>query len=358
MSTEVAIPSQELQLTPQQQGWLKLASMKSALFADLEKAELAVQGQINLISVDKPLTAIGEALVTAKNTAAAAKEQRLGFTNMLNEKLVAPAMAFEKRSAELISGAEKIELEARKIEAAKIEAINAKNKEKAALQAHITNQYYAIAQQFRNRLYGYIAQHYQSALATKLAVENVEQYKAELIQLFAKEPTPPMVKFNRALVTDAEALEIFKNIPVFERQPVIEAAVAELHSTFAMYDQDLANAEAAIQASKKHTEQQAAQQSQAVAIQQAVNTIAAVADTPTIEGPKIKKVLKVKEENTTVWLTTVLGLFHLYMPHLLGYLRVKDFAKLNVGQMAEALAKMVNETGELLPGLKMEEVCK
>jgi hypothetical protein len=40
------------------------------------------------------------------------------------------------------------------------------------------------------------------------------------------------------------------------------------------------------------------------------------------------------------------------------YVKVKSWAKLSIGQMAEALAKHISETGETFANLTTEEVCK
>jgi hypothetical protein len=39
-------------------------------------------------------------------------------------------------------------------------------------------------------------------------------------------------------------------------------------------------------------------------------------------------------------------------------LRVKSWTKLTIGQMADALAKHINETGNIIPGIETIEVCK
>jgi len=91
-----------MQLTQQQNGWLRLADMKTSLFEELQKAELQVQGILSEINSDN--------LKSAKSVMAEAKEKRMSFTRLIDEKLLNPAMDYEKRMNQVISAAAVVEL--------------------------------------------------------------------------------------------------------------------------------------------------------------------------------------------------------------------------------------------------------
>jgi len=99
-----------MNLTPVQSGWIKLPDIKTALFDELQRAELAVQDYINGVD-GNPLDVIQHNIKSAKQVMADAKSKRLEFTRMIDEKLITPATAFEKRMAEQIEQATAIELE-------------------------------------------------------------------------------------------------------------------------------------------------------------------------------------------------------------------------------------------------------
>ena len=44
--------------------------------------------------------------------------------------------------------------------------------------------------------------------------------------------------------------------------------------------------------------------------------------------------------------------------HVNKYVKVKSWAKLSIGQMADALSKHISETGETFANLETEEICK
>src|SRR5688572_29097473 len=152
------------ELTPTQIGWLKLELTKRTLFADMQKNELAIQNKLAKITEDKDLPSVQNKLKEAKEIKETSKGQRLHFTNMLQEKLIAPSMEFEKRNEVLIADASKHELALRTDAWQKQQADQAKDKEIADYKAFIINEYARKAATYRIDLNKMIEGAYQDCL--------------------------------------------------------------------------------------------------------------------------------------------------------------------------------------------------
>lgn len=350
MSTETAQYLPATQLTPQQQGWLSLATYKDQVFAALQQGELAVQATLANLPDDLPT--VQDRLKTAKQQAAQSKELRLQFTNMLNEKLAKPAMEFEKRSEALIATASGKELQLRKAEEAKQQAAADLLREENQLTAHITNENYRVSTEYRTALNRWVTDFY----AAQLRAKKQQPDMAELENILRSvKPTAP-VAFQLRLVSQQRAMEIYAGIPRPEMTAILNEVLASMPDRFALYAQDLQNAEAAAKAAEEAQTKQEAEAKQTVELTAATNTLMAQAETTVVNAVHVKRNLKVVEENTQVWAMAVMGHFIKNLPAAAPKLRVKTWAKLSIGQMAEALAKVAGDTEELFSGINFEEI--
>lgn len=332
------------QLTVQQQGWIRLADMKATLFEELQNAELEIQGILTEINA--------ETLKTAKNKMASAKEKRMSFTRLIDEKLLNPAMEYEKRMANVINAAAVIELEQRKKAEAEAFEAQAIINEEAEFKAHLINEYHRIGAE--NRL------NYEKAINAwyRVGLEKGDLELSYIITILACIIEPEMNKFNRKYISEERAMEIFLTIEKYDKAQDIENAKQIAVEKYANFKNDVANSEIAIIALEQAAKQRETEITQEIAITTATNTLIAQAETVVIETPKIKRELKIVVVESEMWAISVTNNFIRLLPHLAKYLRLKSWSKLTIGQMADALAKYMTETGTTIGNLKTEEVCK
>lgn len=346
-----------MNLTPQQNGWIKLSDIKSALFDDLQRAELAVQDYINGIE-GNPLDVVQHNIKSAKQVMADAKSKRLEFTRMIDEKLINPTMEFEKRMAANIESGSAIELELRKQAAESAQTQQLIANEAAALKAHIVNEWFRIAAQYRYELERITLESYQNCLKDKQPPHCIPTMVQDMKRIIDEWKLPEFEKFERKFVPDGHAKEIFDSIEKYNPENDLQTAKNNVSAIWSTYANDLANADAAIESIEKHKQVAEMAMQMDLELETATNALIAEAETLIVETPKVKKEMKIVAEETEQWAKTIVSNFVRLWPYCNKYVRVKSWQKLTIGQMADALAKHINETGNNIPGIEIVEVCK
>jgi hypothetical protein len=346
-----------MNLTPIQSGWIKLADIKTALFDELQRAELAVQDYMNSIE-GNPLDVVQHNIKSAKQVMADAKSKRLEFTRMIDDKLITPATAFEKRMAEQIEQAAAIELEMRKQAAENAGKQQAIANETAALKAHIVNEWFRIAAQYRHELERVTLESYQNCLKEKHPTHSIPAMVQDMTRILNAWNLPEFQKFERKLVSDGLAKEIYDSIEKYNPANDLQTAIKNISVIWSTYANDLANADVAIESIEKHKQIAEMAFEMDLEFETATNALIAEAEMPVVETPKVKKEIKIKVDETEQWAKTIVSNFVRLWPYVNQYVRVKSWAKLTIGQMADALAKHINETGNVIPGIETIEVCK
>ena len=346
-----------MNLTPVQSGWIKLADIKTALFDELQRAELAVQDYMNGIE-GNPLDVVQHNIKSAKQVMADAKAKRLEFTRMIDEKLITPATAFEKRMAEQIEQAAAIELEMRKQAAENAQKQQAIANETAALKAHIVNEWFRIAAQYRHDMERITLESYQNCLKSKQPVESIPNMIHDMKSILDNWKLPEFQKFERKLVSDGLAKEIYDSIEKYNPADDLETAIKNISVIWSTYSNDLANVDVAIESIEKHKQIAEMAFEMDLEFETATNALIAEAETMIVETPKVKKEIKIKVDESEQWAKTIVSNFVRLWPYVNQYVRVKSWTKLTIGQMADALAKHINETGNVIPGIETIEVCK
>lgn len=341
-------------MSVQQAGWLKLAEMKSTLFTGLQNGELSIQATLKDVSETASLPDIQTAIKTAKAQMKSDQEARKGFTGLIEEKLTSPAMAFEKRNAAAIAAAEVTELTVRKRESAKAQEVALLAQEVAQFQAHIQNEYYRIAATYRQQLAYIINNAYTQSLKNK-SLADIIGMEATL----QAQEVPKFVKYNRVLLGDEQAMKIFSSITAYNKTDDLKNAITALHYQWSMFEQDVANADAAIEATNKAAQEAAQEAQQEAAVEMATNTLLAQSEFTAIpEGPKVKKTMQVEVVNSEAWAKAVLANFIKNWADCAALVRVKSWDKLSLAQMAAALGQLATSTGETFAGLSLVEVEK
>jgi hypothetical protein len=346
-----------MNLTPIQSGWIKLADIKTALFNDLERAELAVQAYMNGIE-GNTLDVVQNNIKSAKIVMADAKAKRLEFTRMIDDKLITPATAFEKRMAEQIEQAAAIELEMRKAAAENAGKQQAIANETAALKAHIVNEWFRIAAQYRHELERVTLESYSNCLKNRVPVDQLQAMTSDMERILNAWNLPEFQKFERKLVSDGLAKEIYDSIEKYNPANDLKTAIKNISVIWSTYANDLANADVAIESIEKHKQVAEMAMKMDLEFETATNALIAEAETMIIETPKVKKEIKIKVDETEQWAKTIVSNFVRLWPYVNQYVRVKSWTKLTIGQMADALAKHINETGNVIPGIETIETCK
>jgi hypothetical protein len=346
-----------MNLTPVQSGWIKLADIKTALFDELQRAELMVQNLTNDIQ-GKSLDVVQANLKRAKQTLSDAKAKRLEFTRMIDDKLINPTMAFEKRMTENIDTTAAHELELRKAAAAEAEKGQLIANETAALKAHIVNEWFRIAAQYRYELEQITIESYQNCLRSKVPVDQMEHMTTDMIRILDNWKLPEFQKFERKFVPDGHAKEIFDSIDKYDPANDLKRAKENVSNVWSTYANDLANADVAIAHIEREKMENESKLKTEIALETATNTLIAEAEKLIVDAPKVKKEIKIVVVESEQWAKTIVANFVRLWPYANKYVRVKSWTKLTIGQMADALAKHINETGNIIPGVEIEEICK
>jgi predicted metal-dependent hydrolase len=198
---------------------------------------------------------------------------------------------------------------------------------------------------------------YINCIKVKVPVDQLDAMIADLQSIMSRFDLSSFVKFQRMFITDQEALDIFHSIDKYEPSNDLAYYQSLVTDRFAMYAHDLANEESL---AKLLQEQQirVAQAEQELKADIATNTLIAQAETLIVETPKVKREIKIVVIESEAWAMAVLTNFIKNWQYVNKYVKVKSWAKLSIGQMAEALAKHISETGETFTNLQTEEVCK
>lgn len=361
LAVELDIPAAAIPLLkPLQLGWIGLSKKKTDLTEALIKAELAVQATLLNIEQEKDLPKIQLAISTAKNQAAAAKERRLLFTRMLDERMIGPLMLFEKNNDELIAKASKYELATRSTAATVANKVQLKATEEAQYKAHIVNEYLRVAADYRLTLENRIMFYYKQSLERKTEVSHIPALKQDIKGELPNIELVPFVKFARSLVTDVEAVAIFNAIAKYDPAPDLAKAIEQVDTQFSLYANDLKNATVAIASVEEQIQQRNAEVFEAVSTEVAVNTLIASAGVPQINVPKVKKSVAVVVDGTSeAWAMAVIGNGTKNWQVIKTYLKVKSWDKLSLGHIAVALGKLKTDFPDTeMKGIIFEDVEK
>lgn len=341
----------------QMSAWEVVVRKKNELTQTLTNAELELQGILLSANVSD-YKAIDEALATYRKKHGELKENRLTFTRLIEEKLFAPLMAFEKR-ADPKSNEQYLKLDTASLElrkaaneaAAKVQALE---NEIASFISHCTNENLRLEANYINELNNQIDIGYAAMLEA-----NVNPPMLGNIEVNMKAVKVGAVsKFNAVLLTKEQMQEVCKCITLPNYAQILADKIAFLPQVFLNYESDLANKAAAIERRELDAKIAAQEAAAKVEAEASVNNLIASAGTVQIETAKIKKELKIEPINSQAWAQLIMTQFIANLPTLVSYLRVKTWANLSIQQMADAMAKHANDTGETFKGIVYVEVLK
>jgi hypothetical protein len=251
--------------------------------------------------------------------------------------------------------------EANKVELAKRLAIESEAKEQqlhanevALYKAHIVNEWTRIAHEYRSNLQKMIDSSYINCIKARVDVAKVPDMIADLVNILAKIELSNFQKFDINFISSQEALEIFYSIDKYEQSGDLKYYQELVAVKFEMYAHDFNSVE------KLEEEQRirVAQSEQELKADLAINTLIAQSETLIVETPKVKREIKIVVIESEAWAMAIMTNFIKNWQHVNKYVKVKSWAKLSIGQMADALAKHISETGETFANIETEEICK
>lgn len=340
-------------LTPQHQAWISLAEAKNDVLAELTQAELNAQ---SLLVVDATShAAIDAALASYRKAHTEMVELRKGFTSQIEKGITQPLMAFEKRvdpaNNEVYQRLNATSLSLRKTEAGNVAKINQVNAEIAQFKAHCTNEFFRVAAEYRTAIRAEITNQYTFWLNEGVPPDMVKlRTGLELIEV------PAADKFKPVLLTKEHMTEAYATLHQPDYAAIFSEMMEEMDTTFANFRSDLANKPKAIE-----RQQQAAQMADLADARQttdeaAINTLIVTSEAVMFDTPKIKQTLNIIIVESEAWAKTIMAGFIANMPAMAKYIRVKSWANLSIGQMAEYLGKLATESEIKINGVEYASV--
>lgn len=373
MATKLLLPAKTDELSPLQKGWLLMAQNRMELFTKLEKDELAIQALLKDVdkkafvkdndtpeTMEKALTEVQKTLKEAKALYEESKDARLFFTNMINEKLIEPAMAFEKRNKELIDKTAWKEVEFRRDIVKKNDAFKQLQNQRIMFKAHCENEWGRKAAVYRADLKQLIADSYTTALKQKQPEKQIPAYIKSIEKMLHDVKLVKFEEMKDNPLSKEECKKIYEATKKYDGKEDLDAAISELHETFKTYKQDLKNSTKAIAAIKEETAEALQQIETDAELDAAQNTLLAKSGTATFSaGPSMKYRMEVVEENSWEWAIDVINAFFKNKNEAQKHLRVKTWSKLSIGQMAESLAKIATaDNSATFKGLTLKKIEK
>lgn len=369
-NTTVAAPAPQFQLpantadlTGLQIGWLQMAHNKVVVFANLQADELKIQALVAeaIAIVDtKQYQLMKDKQNEANTVFATSKQQRLYFTNTINDKVIKPAMEFEKRSEDLLVTLASHDLKMRQAIEQENKVWQSKENEKTRLRAHATNENFRIATEYRGMLKSRINWYYTGLLKREqISRADVDAHIRDIQVELSQIELPLPVKFELKEVSREEAIAIYTEIRPYDPKEDLLRAQTEAVTAFAMYEEDMKNAAAAIEQHNKQLEQENNEAAVSLQAETAINNIVAEAGAVIVGQPvKIKRKMEIVDVNSQQWALTIMATFIKNLPSLIQYVKVTSWSKLTIAQMAKALSQLSTDTGEQFDGFEYKEIVK
>jgi hypothetical protein len=345
------------ELTVQAKSWLQMSDKVANLKNSLQAQELNLQALAN-----KPASTYEEIdgiIVKYDKDLKVMIAERKQFTDMIDDYLIQPVFAYERRAKELPNYhslvMKRLELKQKlNKEAAEQEAIN---DEKATFKSYVENEWIRIQTEYVIELSRIIDKYYQDALEANIEHPDLEPLfkQMELV----KPPKPN--KYSPVLLTKEMMMEINSNIDAPEFDQRLYESVNNATALFRdHYSASFANKTSAIEQMKKDAIAKEAKIKQDAEKSQAINVLVAKAESHsvTIVAPKIKRDLQPIIKDTPQWALNVMMQFIRLEADLWKHIRVKTYANITIEQMAKALAKYHSETGEVINGVEFKEIEK
>lgn len=340
--------------------WNLVGRGKGTMDGRLQKASLALQGILAGYET-KDQASLEAALKAYKKEYAAMIETRKGFTKFLDaakDQCLKVERAYDPLKYEVYLKAEAREFELRKNAVTAASATTDKATETANFKTFVENEYLDIADDYRHSLRCLIHQTYIACLSARTPADKVQGAVNTCVA--AMQATKPRVmnKFDRKLLTNEEALPIFKGIRPPNYGNIYQEMIKELQDKFALYANDLPNAEAICvkqtELFKAAVEKSRAQSESAKSANALVNTATAMTAAPAgMKGVTETTQIKIIDDSWA-WVIRIDAAFAANFEACKDKVRNKKLSGLTVAQKAAAL----DAAGVQVEGVEYEKIEK
>lgn len=325
----------------QQNAWLGLAQEKNKVSAQLTKQELELQSL--LMNVEDKNLDVQLAAYRKKHTELI--EDRRKFTNVIDEKLIQSMMQFEKRSDPKTNiqykDASTRELNYRKQQQEDLNKQKNEADENAAFKSHFLNQFNNIATDYRTKCNNVITRVYADCLYAKTPADAVQPAIDIAIKVLNELQQLEPAKYERKYISVEEAKKIFSAIPQPNFNDIKNEYIEKMRENFSLYENDLANAEAAAKRIETQAVQENTQLQNETQQENAQTTIietAAAYQTPPEGFKGVTEVSRIQIiDNDPTWVLKIITAFLTNFTTCFPKVRVSKYSQLKIEQMCAAL---------------------
>jgi hypothetical protein len=323
--------------------WNLIGRGKAMMDSKLQQASLALQGIIaGWESKDQP--AIEAALQQYKAGYASLAATRKAFTIYLDgakKQCMRIEEQYDPEVYEPFVKAKARELELRVAATAAAAATKSKAQEEAEFKSFVENEYLDIADDYRYTLMCLIHQTYTACLSAKTPVDKAQPAANTCVAAMQGTQPRKMKTFARKLLSTEEAMVIFKAIRKPDYTARYNDAIKELQGKFALYANDLANAEQAVAVQTNLFEQTEATAKAQNEADKAAVTLVNAATSMSIMPAGMKEVTDVTEikiiDNDWGWVIRIDVAFAANLEKCKDKVKVKKLSGLTSAQKAAAL---------------------
>jgi hypothetical protein len=371
MSTEVkTLQLADLQLAAQgvpplpegkQLVWNLMGQAKVAMDQALQRVALEIQQHLanyqtmDQAALDKGLAAYRE----SHKKMVAIRQGYTGYLDAAKDMCMVTEKAWDPKTNEVYKAAATREFTLRE-EAQKLATANqAKETEVQMFRSFIVNEYADMVHGYKTELLKIIQQAYTTCLEQRTPIENTTIAITAAVGAMREVRPRAMGKYERKLITDAEAMKIFESVPPPNWQNHFNDAIEYLKAKFKLYGNDLANADKALEQQKITFEQQQQAQKTEHEATQAANTLLAQATIPVVTPAGMKPIIEttVIEVPTVLdwaWEMRIVAAFLANAQICQPKVKTKKGGALTTAQMAAAL----DAAGVKVEGIKYAEIKK
>jgi hypothetical protein len=216
-----------------------------------------------------------------------------------------------------------------------------------------------MVQGYKTELFKLIQMAYTTCLEQRTPAENVTPAITAAVAAMRDVRPRVMGKYERKIVTDAEAMKLFEAVTPPNWQNVFNDAIEYMKAKFKLYGNDLANADKALEQQKITFDQQQATQKQDHEATLAANTLLAQATIPMVTPAGMKPIIEttVIEVPTVLdwaWEMRIVAAFLANAQICQAKVRTKKGGQLTTSQMAAAL----DAAGVKVEGVKYADLKK
>lgn len=324
--------------------WFQMGRGKSVMDEKIKGYTLALQKHL-LGFETMDFKALEEATKAYKATFAEMEEGRKGFTRFLDaakDQCIKPEREYNPKTNETYLKAEARALQLREDAEKAANKKNDKAVEEANFKTFVEGEYFDITAEYRNALRQFVHQTYTACLTAKTPPSEVQAAVNTCVAAMQTVQPRKMKTFERNLLTNDDAMPIFKAVPKPNYAGVYTEIIGELKDKFAMYAHDLANPAVAVaqqtnlfEKAVAETTAQAVQDKAAVAL---VNTATIL----TAAEPGMKPVtevtfIEVPAERDWKWEIRIMTAFAANAQICIPKVQSKKSGALTTEQMAKAL---------------------